>query len=105
MIGRGAYGRPWLLRQVMDALDGQTPRDDPGIDEQYRAILDHYEAMQALYGKEVGTNVARKHIGWYTRGLAGSAEFGNRVNQEPDPARVKAMLAEFYAPWTTRAAA
>ena len=105
MIGRGAYGRPWLLRQVMDALQGATPRQDPTIDQQYRVITEHYEAMLDLYGKEVGTNIARKHIGWYTRGLTGSAEFRNRVNQEPDPAVVKAMLANFYAPWTTRVAA
>ncbi len=40
----------------------------------------------------------RKHLGWYTRGLAGSAEFRNRVNQADDPALVLAMLEEFYAP-------
>lgn len=105
MIGRGAYGRPWLLRQVMDDLAGQTVRPDPSLGEQYRAILEHYEAMLSHYGTEVGVNMARKHIGWYTRGLHGSAEFRNRVNQEPDPDRVLAMLAEFYAPWLTRAAA
>jgi tRNA-dihydrouridine synthase B len=105
MIGRGAYGRPWLLRQVMDALEGRTPRADPTIDEQYRLILGHYEDMLTLYGEHTGVNMARKHLGWYTRGLHGSAEFRNKVNQVPDAATVKAMLAEFYAPWTTRAAA
>ncbi len=105
MIGRGAYGRPWLLRQVMDALGGGTARPDPTLDEQYRIIIEHYDEMLSLYGKEVGVNMARKHLGWYTRGLHGSAEFRNKVNQVADPAQVKAMLAEFYAPWTTRAAA
>jgi len=105
MIGRGAYGRPWLLRQMMDALEGREPRADPSLDEQYRIIIEHYGDMLSLYGNEVGVNMARKHIGWYTRGLHGSAEFRNRVNQIADPAIVKAMLAEFYAPWTTRAAA
>jgi tRNA-dihydrouridine synthase B len=105
MIGRGAYGRPWLLRQVMDALAGRMPRPDPSLDEQYRTIVEHYDGMLELYGNEVGVNVARKHIGWYTRGLHGSAEFRNRVNQIEDSNVVKAMLAEFYAPWTTRAAA
>jgi tRNA-dihydrouridine synthase B len=47
----------------------------------------------------------RKHIGWYTKGLPGSAEFRNKANQEPDANRVKAMLADFYAPWRARAAA
>ena len=105
MIGRGAYGRPWLLRQVMDALAGRGERADPSIEDQYHLIVEHYEAMLSLYGREVGVNMARKHIGWYTRGLHGSAEFRNRVNQEGDPARVLAMLAEFYAPWRSRAAA
>ncbi|MES2755545.1 MAG: tRNA dihydrouridine synthase DusB [Pseudomonadota bacterium] len=105
MIGRGAYGRPWLLAQVMDALAGRAVRPDPSIDEQYRTLSEHYDGMLSLYGTEVGVNVARKHIGWYTRGLHGSAEFRNRVNQIPDPNVVKAMLAEFYAPWTIRAAA
>ena len=105
MIGRGAYGRPWLLGQVMDALAGRVPRDDPSLDEQYHLIAEHYEAMLAHYGPVTGVNMARKHIGWYTKGLTGSAEFRNTVNQEPDADRVKAMLAEFYAPWRTRAAA
>ena len=105
MIGRGAYGKPWLLAQVMRWLQHGERRPDPSLDEQYRAITSHYHEMLDLYGKEVGVNMARKHIGWYTKGLPGSAEFRNRVNQEPDAAQVLRMLAEFYAPWTTRAAA
>ena len=102
MIGRGAYGKPWLLGQVMRWLETGERRPDPSIDAQYATILDHYEAMLSLYGNETGVNMARKHIGWYTKGLPGSAEFRNRVNQEPDPARVKAMLADFYDPWRAR---
>ncbi len=105
MIGRGAYGRPWLLAQVMAALGGGGRVPDPSLDEQYRLISTHYEAMLDHYGIVTGVNMARKHLGWYTRGLPGSAEFRNRVNQEPDPGRVRAMLAEFYAPWLDRAAA
>ena len=105
MIGRGAYGRPWLLGQVMAALSDGVPRADPSLDEQYRAIAAHYDAMLGHYGTVTGVNMARKHIGWYTRGLPGSAEFRNAVNQEPEPDRVMAMLAEFYAPWRERAAA
>ena len=105
MIGRGAYGRPWLLGQVMAALSGGRPVADPSLDEQYRAIAGHYEAMLAHYGTVTGVNMARKHIGWYTKGLPGSAEFRNAVNQEPNPARVRAMLADFYAPWRERDAA
>jgi tRNA-dihydrouridine synthase B len=105
MIGRGAYGRPWLLGQVMEWFATARRVADPSIDEQYALIAEHYDAMLAHYGTETGVNMARKHIGWYTRGLHGSAEFRNRCNQEPDPRVVKAMLAEFYAPWLSRAAA
>ena len=105
MIGRGAYGRPWLLAQVMHWLQTGERLPDPSIDAQYGLIVEQYEAMLALYGIETGVNLARKHLGWYTKGLPGSAEFRNRVNQEPDHRRVLAMLADFYNPWLTRAAA
>ncbi|TPG42960.1 tRNA dihydrouridine synthase DusB [Sphingomonas koreensis] len=105
MIGRGAYGRPWLLGQMMAWFATGRRVPDPSLDEQYRVIAEHYDAMLDHYGAETGVNMARKHIGWYTRGLHGSAEFRNRVNQEPEAAVVKAMLAEFYAPWRSRAAA
>ncbi|MEH3037036.1 MAG: tRNA dihydrouridine synthase DusB [Sphingomonas adhaesiva] len=98
MIGRGAYGRPWLLGQVMHWLATGEERPDPSIDEQYRVITEHYDAMLSHYGTVTGVNMARKHIGWYTKGIAESAEFRNKVNQEPDAGRVQAMLAEFYAP-------
>ncbi len=105
MIGRGSYGRPWLLRQVMDALAGGAARPDPSLDEQYRVITEHYRATLDHYGREVGVNMMRKHIGWYTRGLHGSADFRNKVNQQADPGVVLAMLADYYAPWRSRAAA
>ncbi|MET0137140.1 MAG: tRNA dihydrouridine synthase DusB, partial [Sphingobium sp.] len=105
MIGRGAYGRPWLLGQVMDWLDTGHRRADPGLEEQYHLIVEHYRAMLDLYGDTVGVNMARKHIGWYTKGLNGSAEFRNKVNFVADPAEVLDMLARFYDPFLSRAAA
>jgi tRNA-dihydrouridine synthase B len=105
MIGRGAYGKPWLLGQIMHWSRTGERRSDPAIDEQYCAIAEQYDAMLSHYGEEVGVNCARKHIGWYTRGLHGSAEFRNAFNQEPDAQRAKAMLRDFYAPWLSKAAA
>lgn len=105
MIGRGAYGRPWLLGQVMQALSGGTPRGEPSMDEQYALIIEHYRAMLEHYGEQVGVNIARKHLGWYTKGLVGSAEFRNAVNQIPDSRTVLDMLARFYEPHLSKAAA
>jgi tRNA-dihydrouridine synthase B len=105
MIGRGAYGRPWLVAQVMAELCGAGRAPDPGLDEQLETMLTQYEEMLALYGMQTGVNLARKHIGWYTKGLPGSAELRNSVNQQDDPAIVTRMLREFYAPWLARNAA
>ncbi|WP_019516775.1 tRNA dihydrouridine synthase DusB [Sphingomonas sp. Mn802worker] len=105
MVGRGAYGRPWLLGQLMTWFAEGRRVADPSLDEQYHVIVEHYDSMLEHYGTVTGVNMARKHIGWYTKGINGSAEFRNRVNQEPDANRVKAMLREFYAPYLTRAAA
>src|SRR5262245_310865 len=105
MIGRGAYGRPWLLGQVMTELGGGGVRPDPSLDEQLEVMLAQYEEMLSLYGSHTGVNLARKHLGWYTKGLPGSAELRNRVNQQDNPAAVMAMLRDFYAPWLERAAA
>ncbi len=105
MIGRGAYGRPWLLGQVMQALTGRAPIADPTIEEQYHLIVRHYHSMLEHYDNITGVNMARKHIGWYTKGLTGSAEFRNAVNQIPDPNVVLDMLEQFYTPWLSKAAA
>ena len=105
MIGRGAYGRPWLLGQVMAELGGGGARPDPSLDEQLAVMLDQYQEMLELYGTHTGVNLARKHIGWYTKGLPGSAEVRNQVIQQDDPAVVMGMLRDFYAPWLARSAA
>jgi tRNA-dihydrouridine synthase B len=105
MIGRGAYGKPWLLGQTMSALCGGGAKPDPDLDEQLTTMLEQYDEMLSLYGTHTGVNLARKHIGWYTKGLPGSADLRNKINQRDDPATVVAMLREFYSPWLSRAAA
>ena len=105
MIGRGAYGKPWLLGQVMHWLRHGAALPDPTIDQQFDLILEHYEAMLVHYTSETGVKMARKHLGWYTKGLPGSAEFRNRVNFIDNPAEVVRSLSAFYAPFLQREAA
>ena len=105
MVGRGSYGRPWFVAQVMSDLGGGGHRPDPSLDEQLATMLEQYDEMLELYGTQTGVNLARKHIGWYTKGLPGSAELRNRVNQQENPAVVVRMLQEFYSPWLSRSAA
>ena len=105
MVGRGAYGKPWLLGQMMHWFRTGQTIPDPSLDAQYHLIVEHYRAMLELYGTEVGVNVARKHIGWYTKGLTGSAEFRNHVNRIDDAEVVLNELERFYEPQVERAAA
>ena len=105
MIGRGAYGKPWLLAQVMHWWRSGGDLAAPTISQQYDVILEHYADMLDLYGTDVGVKIARKHLGWYTKGLPGSAEFRNKVNFIDDPAVVRSELARFYEPFLERKAA
>ena len=105
MIGRGAYGKPWLLGQVMHWWRTGESLPDPGIDEQYAVLVEHYRAMLAHYGEDAGAKIARKHLGWYTKGLHGSAEFRNFVNFIDDPVQVLGELERFYEPLLRRRAA
>ncbi len=98
MIGRGAYGRPWFVNQVIRYLRTGERIPDPPLAEQRETVLMHYDAMLAHYGVSVGSRIARKHIGWYSKGLPGSAEFRASVNRVDDPAQAAAMINAFYAP-------
>ncbi|HNJ47208.1 MAG TPA: tRNA dihydrouridine synthase DusB [Novosphingobium sp.] len=105
MIGRGAYGKPWLLAQVMHWLRSGEELADPTLAHQLELILEHYRWMLEHYGEDTGVKMARKHLGWYTRGLPGSAHFRNMVNFVDDPREVMDHLSAFYAPFLDRRAA
>ncbi|MFA6220284.1 MAG: tRNA dihydrouridine synthase DusB [Erythrobacter sp.] len=105
MIGRGAYGKPWLLGQVMRWWRSGEVLAEPDIDEQYAVLVEHYKAMLDHYTPSVGVKIARKHLGWYTKGLRGSADFRNHVNFIADPAEVLDELERFYEPLLLRQAA
>jgi tRNA-dihydrouridine synthase B len=102
MIGRGCYGRPWFVRQVIEWLKTRRRMPDPPLKVQLEILLGHYEEMLTHYGSEVGSRIARKHVAWYSKGLPGSAEFRAAVNQALDVARVRSLIRSFYEPLLTR---
>lgn len=105
MIGRGAYGRPWFLSQAIHYLRTGERLPDPSIAEQYAAVRTHFEAMLEHYGLETGVRMARKHLGWYSKGFPASADFRAAVNRETDAGKVRSMLASFFLPAMERQAA
>jgi tRNA-dihydrouridine synthase B len=98
MIGRGAYGRPWFVAQVIGFLRSGERVPDPPLAEQAATVIEHYQDMLSHYGVAVGSRMARKHIGWYSKGLPGSAEFRAAVNHCDDPVVVQALIRRFYEP-------
>jgi tRNA-dihydrouridine synthase B len=97
MVGRGAYGKPWLLNQVARYLENGQIVASPGIEEQMKVLLEHYDAMLEHYGDDAGVKMARKHIGYYSSGLPNSGEFRFVTNQIVDPSAVKDKITEFYS--------
>ena len=105
MIGRGAYGRPWFLAQVIHYLKTGERQPDPPLAARLAIVLEHYDAMLAHYGRETGLRMARKHLGWYAKGLPGAAEFRAAVNHEDQPDRVIALIRAVFEPQAARQAA
>ena len=98
MVGRGAYGKPWILADIEADLRGDTPRADPTLQEEKDIIAEHYEAMLSHYGNEPGSRLARKHVGWYSQGLPRSAEFRAGFNRIADAAEARRAIDGFYLP-------
>ena len=105
MIGRGAYGKPWFLRQVMEFLKSGRRLPAPSLQEQRDTLVEHYESMLSHYGIEAGRRIARKHVSWYSKGLPGSAEFRERINHIDDVSQARAAIDEFYNPLLEKVAA
>ncbi|MGH6959751.1 MAG: tRNA dihydrouridine synthase DusB [Dongiaceae bacterium] len=105
MIGRGAYGRPWFLRQVMHYRRTGEVLPEPPLGEQLEILLEHYRDMLGHYGAQAGMRIARKHVGWYSKGLVGSGEFRAAINRIDDPAAAMVAIRNFYFPLAERMAA
>jgi tRNA-dihydrouridine synthase B len=81
MIGRAAQGRPWMFREIQHYLETGTHLPPPEVTEIHRVLVAHLHDLYGFYGEYSGVRIARKHISWYTKGLANSAAFRHGMNQ------------------------
>jgi tRNA-dihydrouridine synthase B len=81
MIGRAAQGRPWIFREIAHFLETGTHLAAPPVLEIWRVLAEHLQDLYAFYGEDAGVRIARKHVAWYTKDLAGSTEFRRSMNQ------------------------
>ncbi len=75
MVGRGALGCPWVFSQINAYLDHERIIPHPPVSERMRVMIKHIEKICEYKGDYVGMREARKHAGWYTKGLHGAAKY------------------------------
>ncbi len=96
MIGRAAQGRPWMFREINHFLATGAHLPPPEVLEIHRVLVAHLHDLYGFYGEHRGVRVARKHISWYSKGLAGSAAFRHAMNQLETCQEQLAAVDEFF---------
>jgi len=102
MIGRAAQGRPWMFGEIEHYLRTGEHLPPPEVAEIHRVLRAHLEALYDFYGEGTGVRVARKHISWYTKGLAGSATFRHHMNQLQTATEQRAAVDSFFGQLAAR---
>lgn len=97
MIGRAAQGRPWIFREIDHFLKTGEHLLPPTVDEIQTVMAEHLLDLYQFYGELSGMRIARKHISWYTKGLAGSAAFRHYMNTLQTTELQQAAIADFFA--------
>ncbi|MBT8547416.1 tRNA dihydrouridine synthase DusB [Polynucleobacter paneuropaeus] len=96
MIGRAAQGRPWIFREIAHYLATGDTLPTPEIDEIQNIMNEHLLDHYAFYGEYTGLRTARKHIGWYCKGLRNSHHFRQRMNTADDCKTQLQMVNDFF---------
>ena len=94
MVGRASLGNPWLIREIASVMQGEQKPTAPTVAERIDFARAHFDAMIERYGEKSGVLQMRKHLGWYLKGIADASTFRDRINHEPDPGGVRALLEE-----------
>jgi tRNA-dihydrouridine synthase B len=96
MIGRAAQGRPWIFREIRHFLDFGAHLPPPRVEEARMAIVEHLDDHYAFYGEDAGVRIARKHLGWYTKGLDGGDAFRREINAAETSAEQFASVGRLF---------
>jgi tRNA-dihydrouridine synthase len=81
MVGRGVLGRPWIVRGIIQYLEGKNVYLPPALQERESVMNQHLEMNIDFLGEEIGVRNFRKHVLWYTKGLTGSSRFREMVGR------------------------
>jgi tRNA-dihydrouridine synthase B len=96
MVGRGSFGRPWVVSRIMDYFRSGKSLGEPDARTIGDALLEHYDLMIGYYGSRVGVPSSRKHIAWYVKNLPGNEEMRADVNRMDKAEDVTARLQHYF---------
>ena len=95
MIGRGALGNPWLIKDSVDYLDGGIKNERPSEEDIYNMIVLQHQYLLDLKGEHLAMLEMRSHVGWYLKGMPGAAPIKNACNMQKDFNNVLNILKKF----------
>lgn len=98
MIARGSFGQPWIFNQTRDLLEGRPKRLPPPVQERFAIALEHAHMADEYELDPRGAAVEfRKHLGWYVKGLPGSADLRKKLYAVHTVAEVEEIFADYLS--------
>ena len=94
MIGRGVLGNPWLIKNIVNYLDGKDVIDVSIVDR-IDMCLKHLKLLDSLKNEKLACLEIRNHISWYFKGIKGANELKNKVYQTTNIHDIILLLNEF----------
>ena len=95
MIARGAKGNPWIFKELSHYFETGELLDRPDMEEIIQMVLRHARMMIDCKGEYIGIREMRKHVSWYTHGLAGAAKLRDQVNHAESIGKLAELLSGY----------
>lgn len=95
MIARGAKGNPWIFKELSHYFETGELLDRPDMEEIIQMVLRHARMMIDCKGEYIGIREMRKHVSWYTHGLAGAAKLRDQVNHAESIRKLAELLSGY----------
>src|SRR5688500_2719181 len=98
MVARGSFGQPWIFTRARAMLNGLPVPPEPTVAERFAIALDHARMARDFEPDRRGAAIEfRKHLGWYVKGLPGSAEIRRRLHAVNSLDEVEGIFADYLA--------